>query len=44
MDISYWEQRSNNKGKVYKFDGIMNEVTPEFEDIETFFQLVGIYI
>lgn len=33
-----------NKGKVYKFDGIMNEVTLEFEDIETFFQLVGILI
>lgn len=33
-----------NKGKIYKFDGIMNEVTLEFEDVETFFRLVGIHI
>ncbi len=33
-----------NKGKVYEFDGIMNEVTLAFEDIDSFFQLVGIHI
>lgn len=31
-----------NKGKIYEFDGIMNDVTVEFEDIEAFFELVGI--
>lgn len=28
-----------NKGKVYEFDGIMNEVTLAFEDIESFFSV-----
>ena len=33
-----------NKGKIYKFEGLMNDVTLEFEDIETFFKLLEIDI
>ena len=33
-----------NKGKIYMFDGIMNEITIAFENIETFFNLLDINI
>lgn len=36
--------KGENKGKIYEFDGLMNEINLEFEDIETFFELVGISI
>lgn len=31
-----------NKGKIYEFDGLWNDITVEFEDIESFFKLLEI--